>query len=137
MPTTPEAPDPKPADAAGITEARKTDGDDRGRFGYGRSAHGSDPDAQYKFGEQPEREPRMPGERREIYRSSNGDSWFLARDPKSGHGIIIHEPNQSSGGKPSFKAIGEFLLLGADGPEHQALLRLIGTLAEDHSETPA
>ena len=134
MPVTPEVPDPKPADAVDKPRASTAEGDDRGRFGYGRPAHGSEPGAQYKFGEQQEREPRMSGDRRELYRSSNGDCWFLARDPKSDHGIVIHEPDQSSGGKPSFITIGDFLLPGSDGPEHQALLRLIGTLAEEPSE---
>ena len=69
-------------------------------------------------------------DRRELYRSPNGDSWFIARDPTSGHGFVIHEPNLPSGGRPSRIEIADFLRSGANGPEHQALLRLIGTLAE-------
>ena len=134
MPTTPDTSSPKPGEAAENSEASAAEGDDRGRFGYGRPAHGSDPSAQYKFGEPQEREPGMSGDRREIYRSPNGDCWFLARDPKNDHGIVIHEPSESSGGRPSFVAIGDFLLPGSDGPEHQALLRLIGTLAEERAE---
>jgi hypothetical protein len=136
MPVTPEASNPEPGEGVEKVETSTADGDNRGRFGYGRPAHGSEPGAQYKFGEPQEREPKMPGDRREIYRSSNGDCWFLVRDPKTDHGIVIHEPNQSSGGKPTFIAISDFLLPGSDGPEHQALLRLIGTLAEDPSDTP-
>jgi hypothetical protein len=32
-------------------------------------------------------------DRREIYRSPNGDSWFLGREPQNGHAFIIHQPN--------------------------------------------
>jgi hypothetical protein len=68
-------------------------------------------------------------ERREFYRSSNGDSWFLGREPTNGHAYIIHQPNAPSGGHLSPIELGEFLRLG-NGPEQQALLRLIGTLVE-------
>src|SRR3984893_17899986 len=37
--------------------------------------------------------------RTELYRSPNGDCWYLARDPTSGHGFVLHEPNVSSGGR--------------------------------------
>ncbi len=134
MPVTPEASDPKPADAMETPGASTTEGDDRGRFGYGRPAHGSEPGAHFTFGEQQEREPRM-SDRREIYRSSNGDCWFLVRDPKSDYGMVFHQPNPSSGGIPSFIPIGDFLRPGSDGPEHRALLWLIGKLAKEPSDT--
>jgi len=35
---------------------------------------------------------------REIYRSSNGDRWLLARDPETGRVFVRHEPNLPSGG---------------------------------------
>ena len=38
----------------------------------------------------------MP-DRRELYRSPNGDTWFLGREPTSGHAFIIHQPNAPSG----------------------------------------
>ncbi len=63
-------------------------------------------------------------ERRELYRSPNGDAWFLGREPTNGHAFIIHQPNAPSGGRHSHIELGEFLRSG-DGPEHQALLRLI------------
>ena len=68
-------------------------------------------------------------ERRELYRSPNGDAWFIAREPASGHAFIIHQPNAPSGGRLSHIELGEFLR-EAKGPERQALLRLIGTLVE-------
>src|SRR6187200_1482973 len=70
----------------------------------------------------------MP-DRREIYRSPNGDSWFLGREPQNGHAFIIHQPNAPSGGRLSHVELGEFLR-SSNGPEQQALLRLIGTLVE-------
>jgi hypothetical protein len=68
-------------------------------------------------------------ERRELYRSPNGDSWFLGREPTNGHAFIIHQPNAPSGGRLSHIELGEFLR-DQKGPEQQALLRLIGTLVE-------
>jgi hypothetical protein len=70
----------------------------------------------------------MP-DRRELYRSPNGDTWFLGREPENGHAFIIHQPNAPSGGRLSHVELGTFLREGA-GPEQQALLRLIGTLVE-------
>ena len=70
----------------------------------------------------------MP-ERRELYRSPNGNSWSLGREPATGHAFIIHQPNAPSGGRLSHIELGEFLRKG-DGPEQQALLRLIGSLVD-------
>ena len=64
---------------------------------------------------------------RELYRSSNGDRWHLVRETDSGRVLIKHEPNTASGGRTSYVEIAEFLT-GGHGPEHQALLQLIGTL---------
>ena len=71
----------------------------------------------------------MP-ERRELYRSPNGDSWFLGREPATGDAFIIHQPNAPSGGRLSHIELGEFLRTEPKGPEHKALLRLIGCLVE-------
>jgi hypothetical protein len=67
--------------------------------------------------------------RRELYRSPNGDCWYLGRDPTDGQAFVIHKPNSLSGGQLSHIDVGEFLRSGK-GPEQQALLRLIGTLVE-------
>jgi hypothetical protein len=67
--------------------------------------------------------------RRELYGSPNGDRWFLVRDP-AGHVFIGHESNLPSGGKVTDIEIGAFLGEGQRNPEHQALLRLIGTLVD-------
>ena len=68
-------------------------------------------------------------DRREIYRSPNGDCWFLGREPTNGRAFIIHQPNAPSGGKLSHIELTDFLRTG-DGPEQQALLRLIGSLVD-------
>jgi len=68
---------------------------------------------------------------RVLYESANGDVWWLVRHPQSGVPIVEHEPNVSSGGRTSRTEIGQFLRAGANGPEHQALLQLIGTLVGD------
>jgi hypothetical protein len=74
----------------------------------------------------------MTLQRRELYRSApNGDRWSLVREPASERVFIEHEPNVSSGGQTTHIEIGNFLGRGGHGPEHQALLRLIGTLLED------
>ena len=68
---------------------------------------------------------------RVIYESSNGDVWVLVRDPASEMPTVKHRPNVRSGGQTSYTDIGKFLRDGASGPEHQALLKLIGTLLDD------
>jgi hypothetical protein len=68
-------------------------------------------------------------DRRELYRSPNGDTWFLGREPTSGRAFVIHQPNAPSGGRLSHIEVGDFLR-DAKGPEQQALLRLIGALVE-------
>jgi hypothetical protein len=74
----------------------------------------------------------MTVQRRELYRSApNGDRWSLARDAVSERVFIEHEPNASSGGQTTRIEIGEFLVQDGHHPEHQALLRLIGTLVEE------
>ena len=69
-------------------------------------------------------------DKRELYQSQNGDTWFLAREPTDGRAFIIHQPNAPSGGRISHIDLVTFLSNKADGSEHQALLRLIGTLVE-------
>jgi hypothetical protein len=73
---------------------------------------------------------RMSIRSRELYRSANGDRWSLVRDAESGRVIVRHEPNLSSGGRPSDVEVGDFLVCGGLGPEKQKLLRLIGTLVD-------
>jgi hypothetical protein len=60
-----------------------------------------------------------------IYESSNGDTWSLARDPETGARAVMHCPNPQSGGQASYISIEKFLAEGANGPEHQALRRLM------------
>lgn len=72
---------------------------------------------------------------RMLYRSSNGDRWSLARDTETGRVFVRHEANLPAGGRVSEIEIGAFLSSGGHGPEHQELLRLIGTLvAEEQAE---
>jgi len=68
-------------------------------------------------------------ERRELYRSPNGDSWFLGREPANGQAFVIHQPNAPSGGRRSHIELADFLK-ERSSPAQQALLRLIGTLVE-------
>jgi hypothetical protein len=67
--------------------------------------------------------------RTEIYHSENGDRWFLCRQD-NGHAYIEHKANLPSGGRVTSIEIGDFLGNGRAGPEHQALIRLIGNVVE-------
>jgi hypothetical protein len=67
---------------------------------------------------------------RKLYSSPNGDRWYLVRDA-AGEVFVRHEANAASGGNVAHIEIGAFLRSG-QGPEHQELLRLIGTLVEDN-----
>jgi hypothetical protein len=70
--------------------------------------------------------PRPPRpEPRQLYRSPNGDSWFLVRDPATGSAFVRHQANAPSGGQVTDIDLGAFLS-GPGSPEHEALLRLIG-----------
>ena len=65
-----------------------------------------------------------------LYSIPGGDRWYLVRE--DGRVFIKHEPNLASGGMTNHIDIGDFLK-GGRGPEHQELLRLIGTLVEGNS----
>ena len=69
----------------------------------------------------------MPSERREFYRSSNGDSWHICRDPDH-VAVVVHEPNEASGARSSVIDLSAFLSPNNRGPEHQALRDLIAGL---------
>jgi hypothetical protein len=71
----------------------------------------------------------MLNHQREIYHSENGDRWFLCRDDDS-RVFVSHQANVSSGGTTTKIEIGDFLGRGKAGPEHQALVRLIGDLVD-------
>jgi hypothetical protein len=81
-------------------------------------------------------------ETRQLYRSPNGDTWFLARDPTTGTAFVRHQANAPSGGQVTNIDLGAFLS-GPGSPEHEALLRLIGASilnphgAEAEDEQPA
>jgi hypothetical protein len=64
-------------------------------------------------------------ETRQLYRSPNGDIWFLAHDPATGSAFVRHQANAPSGGQVTDIELGAFLS-GPRNPEHEALLRLIG-----------
>jgi hypothetical protein len=67
----------------------------------------------------------MPGRQREIYHSENGDC--LDDDARV---FILHEANVPSGGSATKIGLGDFLREGRWAPEHQALVRLIGSLVD-------
>ena len=76
----------------------------------------------------------MALENRELYSSTNGDKWLLAREPGSGRVFVTHIPNVPSGGKATDVEVGAFLCERSYGPQHTELLRLIGTLVEKRSD---
>ena len=76
----------------------------------------------------------MAAETRQLYRSPNGDRWYVARDAGSGLVFVRHEANEASGGRVTEIDIRDFLTSGGHGPEHAELLRLIGTLVESRSD---
>jgi hypothetical protein len=72
----------------------------------------------------------MPQAARALYQSANGDTWSLVRDDTSGNPQVLHQPNQASGGQVSRIGIGDFMTRDPHGPQHAALLSLIGTLLD-------
>jgi hypothetical protein len=79
-------------------------------------------------------ETEMSAHQREIYHSENGDRWLLTRDD-DGRPFIVHKANISSGGKVTPIELSDFLGAGKAGPEHQALVRLIGSLVESRQSS--
>jgi hypothetical protein len=71
---------------------------------------------------------------RTFHQSANGDQWRLVRDTETGRVYVRHEGNLPSGGHVSELELGRFLTAGGLGPEHQELLRLIGSLVEDEPD---
>ena len=65
-----------------------------------------------------------------LYRSPNGDVWFLARHPETGAAFVRHQANAASGGQVTHVEIDDFLS-GPQSPERDALLRAIGSLIID------
>ena len=62
-----------------------------------------------------------------LYRSANGDNWFLEQDAQ-GALFVIHNPNLPSGGQRSRTPVPEFLERGSKGPEHHALLEALSQM---------
>ncbi len=63
---------------------------------------------------------------RELYRSAEGERWLLVRGSSPERVWIRYLPNPRA--EAADFEVGEFLIRGIFAPEHQALLRLIGTL---------
>ncbi len=76
----------------------------------------------------------MTTQRRKLYTSSSGDSWYLCRG-RDGGLVVSHEPNVASGGKSSQVDLGTFLAARNQGPEHGSLRQLIAELV-DPEHTP-
>jgi len=72
-----------------------------------------------------EKDPSQPRGDRLVYRSGNGDAWFLTEDPATEMDVIKHVPNEQSGGHISHSDVRSFLAGEANGPEHQALRTLL------------
>jgi hypothetical protein len=79
-------------------------------------------------------EANLKEESRELYSSANGDCWLLVCEAERNHVFVRHVPNAPSGGKTQEIGIGTFLSRGPQGPEHQALLNLIGSLVSGLDE---
>ena len=60
-----------------------------------------------------------------FYRSSNGDQWYLVQEPGAERMYVRHQPNRASGGQSLLVDVVDFLSEG-HGPQHEALLRLLG-----------
>ena len=67
----------------------------------------------------------MPTKEKAIYRSSNGDQWYLVEEQGSERMFVRQQPNRASGGQSSLIELADFLLEG-HSPQHEALLRLLG-----------
>ena len=69
----------------------------------------------------------MAKQARQLHRSPNGDTWTLCRGD-DGRLVVLHQPNEPSGGTPARIDLSTFLKEDNRSPEHQALRHLIGEL---------
>jgi hypothetical protein len=73
---------------------------------------------------------------REVYLSSNGDRWLLVL-PGANAPVVEHRPNVASNGATTQIAVETFLCPNNEGPEHQALRKMLADSAklglDDHS----
>jgi hypothetical protein len=60
-----------------------------------------------------------------IYKSQNGDTWWLIRDDASNQVYVRHEANLSSGGHITETSIEAFLSWSGSGPEYAATRELL------------
>jgi len=60
-----------------------------------------------------------------FYSSSNGDRWHLITNVETGHNVVRHEPNLSSGGRASEVGVPEFLSRSGASPQAAALQALL------------
>jgi hypothetical protein len=67
-------------------------------------------------------------ERRELYRASNDDRWYLARDTETGYVFVQHQGNRPSGGHIDDMEFGRFLDGPPDAPERRAFMRTMSAL---------
>jgi hypothetical protein len=67
----------------------------------------------------------------QIYKSSNGDTWYLCENPATSLPTVKHVANPQSGGHIAYLEVESFLSTGR-GPEHEALRELI---KRDHFAT--
>jgi hypothetical protein len=69
-----------------------------------------------------------------FYSSSNGDRWQLITDVETGHHVVRHEPNLSSGGQLSEVSVPEFLSRSGVSPQAAALRALLEKKGENDTE---
>jgi hypothetical protein len=79
-------------------------------------------------------EAQVSEESWELYSSANGDFWLLVHDAEHNRVFVRHVPNAPSGAKTQEIGIATFLSRGPQGPEHEALLDLIGLLVSGFHE---
>jgi hypothetical protein len=66
--------------------------------------------------------------------SSNGDTWYLARDDETQKPFVLHRANVPSGGHETSTAVDVFLNTRPYGPEREALLAVLG-VGDDEEDT--
>jgi len=69
-----------------------------------------------------------------FYSSSNGDRWQLITNVETGHKVVRHEPNLSSGGRTSEIGVPEFLSRSGASPQAAALQAVLHKRGESDAE---
>jgi hypothetical protein len=75
----------------------------------------------------------MSNDIKEFFASSNGDTWYLVFEGKTGDPTVLHRANTASGGAETEMPVAEFLQIAGSHPQGQALRDVLADLSSSEA----